>query len=71
MVAPCAAFNCNTSLWLKEPYVPGGAAKTDVSTKVRAGTELLIDLAPGILKILCRSETFTKAQAIPWTLTFD
>jgi hypothetical protein len=71
MVAPCAAFNCNTSLWLKEPYVPAARPRPMSSTKMRAGTELLIDLAPGILKNLCKSETFTKAQAIPWTLTFD
>jgi len=51
-------------------YVPAGAAKTMSSTKMRAGTELLIDLAP-ILKILCKSETFIKAQAIRgrWRLT--
>jgi hypothetical protein len=28
-VAPCAAFYCGTSLWLKEPYVLRAAAKID------------------------------------------
>jgi hypothetical protein len=38
------------------------------STKMRADIEVLIDLAAGILNVLRKSETFTKAQANPRVL---
>ena len=67
-VAPSATFYCGTLLWLKEPMSPVARPGTMSSTKMRAGIEVQIDLAPGILKVLCKSETFTKAQAIPRAL---
>ena len=50
---------------------PAARPRPMFSTKMRADTELSIDLAPGILKIPCKSETFAKAQAIRghWRLT--
>jgi Uncharacterized protein conserved in bacteria (DUF2147) len=67
-VAPCAALYCGTLLWLKETHGPAARPKPMSSTKMRAGIEVLIDLAPGILNVVCKSETFTKAQASPRAL---
>jgi hypothetical protein len=47
---------------------PAARPRPIFSTKMRAGIEVLVGLAPDILNVLWKSEAFTKAQAIPRAL---